>query len=459
MDRPDKNNAQAIAMESPTVGPDMHLIPSTEGSVQYRVYKRRFWGLAQLCLLNIVVSWSWLSFASVSTTSSQFFQVSETAISWLSTGFLFAFLLGSPFTLYVLNKYPPKISIVIASTLTLLGSWLRYAGARSGAHGNFPLVIFAQVLIGLAQPFVLASPTRYSDAWFSSKGRVSATAVASLSNPLGGALGQLISPILASSPGQTPNMVLYTAIISTVASLPAFFLPSLPPTPPSPSVDSRPELPLREALATLLRKSQFWLLATPFAIYVGAFNATSSLLNSMLSPFGFSEDQAGIAGAILIVVGLVCSAVVSPVIDRSKAYLVTIKVLTPLIAIAYLILVFAPQTRSMAAVGVIMALIGGASFSLLPCALEYLVEVTWPVSPEVSSVTAWAGGQLIGGIFIVVMDALRGGWKSKGEPDGSMKRSLVLQSVICWAVLPAPLLLGLGKAKRQGLGRVQREQG
>lgn len=52
-----------------------------------------------------------------------------------------------------------------------------------------------------------------------------------------------------------------------------------------------------------------------------------------MEPYGFSETEAGIAGGILIVVGLVASAIVSPIIDRTKKYLVTIKLMVPLIAI------------------------------------------------------------------------------------------------------------------------------
>ncbi|PNS16616.1 Major facilitator superfamily domain-containing protein 7-a [Sphaceloma murrayae] len=422
---------------------------------QYRLYKRRFFGLIQLVLLNIVVSWSWLTFSAVSTTSSEFFKVSESAINWLSTGFLFAFVIASPATLYALNKYSPKVSILIASGLVLVGNWLRYAGTRASTNGNFPLVIVGQIVIGLSQPFVLASPTRYSDAWFSSTGRVTATAVASLANPLGGALGQLIGPLWATSPTSVPSLVLYISIISTVAALPSFFLPSLPPTPPSPSTSSRPTLSLQHSLHLLVTNPQFHLLSIPFAIYVAFFNASSSLINQFLAPYAFTEDEAGIAGALLIGVGLVASAIVSPVIDRTKAHLVTIKILVPLIAIGYLILIFAPGTRSLAAVYVVMALLGGASFSLLPCALEYMVDITWPVSPEVSSVTSWAAGQLLGGVFIVIMDALRGGWS--GEPRESMKRALVFQAVVAWVALPLPLLLGLGKRRTIGRDEMQDE--
>lgn len=39
----------------------------------------------------------WLTFAPVSTTSAQYFNVSDTAINWLSTGFFFAFIVISPY--------------------------------------------------------------------------------------------------------------------------------------------------------------------------------------------------------------------------------------------------------------------------------------------------------------------------------------------------------------------------
>jgi FLVCR family MFS transporter 7 len=69
--------------------------------------------------------------------------------------------------------------------LLLLGNWIRYAGTRSKIFG---LVMFGQILTGLAQPFVLAAPTRYSDMWFTEGGRVGSTALASLANPFGGAV-------------------------------------------------------------------------------------------------------------------------------------------------------------------------------------------------------------------------------------------------------------------------------
>lgn len=163
----------------------------------YRVYKRRWFGLIQLTLLNIVVSWDWLTFAPVSTTAASYFSTTESIINWLSTAFLFAFVFATPATMYALNKGGPKLSIIIASTLVLVGNWVRYAGTRahqthtidgSTKGGVFGVVMLGQIIIGLAQPFVLSAPTRYSDMWFTERGRIAATALATLANAFGGAV-------------------------------------------------------------------------------------------------------------------------------------------------------------------------------------------------------------------------------------------------------------------------------
>ncbi len=176
-------------------------------------------------------------------------------------------------------------------------------------------------------------------------------------------------------------------------------------------------------------------------LYVGFFNAFSSLLNQILEPYGFSEDNAGIAGAVLIVVGLVCAAVSSPFIDKYKFYLLYIKVAVPLLALSYLIFIWAPQTKSLAYVFVICALLGAASFGLVPVALEFLVEIHYPLGPELGSSLCWCGGQLLGGIFIVIMDKLKDG--EGAEPPRGMKRALIFQAVLSVVVMPAPLCLGL----------------
>ncbi|KAL4921739.1 major facilitator superfamily domain-containing protein [Aspergillus aurantiobrunneus] len=406
----------------------------------YKVYKRRFWGLAQLVLLNIIVSWDWLTFSAVSTTAAEYFKVSESAINWMSTGYLFAFCVASPVVIFTLNKGGPKPAIMVTSSLLLVGNWIRYAGARAN-EGIFGVSMFGQILIGLAQPFCLSAPTRYSDLWFSDRGRTSATAVATLANPLGAALGQLINSFWATKPNEIPDMVLYISVMATVAALPSFFITAGPPTPPSAS-SATTKTPLLPAFAQMLKTLEFWFILIPFGVYVGFFNSVSSLLNQILSPYNFSETDAGIAGGMLIVVGLISSAILSPITDRYKHYLGTIRTLVPIVAISYIALIFAPPSPAgIAPSYVIMAILGASSFGLLPVVLEYLVEITYPFSPEIGSTICWTAGQLLGAVFILAQDALKAG--ADADPPLNMRNALIFSAVVACVAAPFPLCIGL----------------
>lgn len=196
----------------------------------------------------------------------------------------------------------------------------------------------------------------------------------------------------------------------------------------------------------LLKTLEFWLIFISFSIYVGFFNSVSSLLNQILSPHGFSETQAGIAGAILIVVGLVAAAIISPIIDHYKHYLATIKILVPIVAISYIALIFAPD--SPAGIGpsyVVLAIMGASSFALLPVVLEFLVEITYPFSPEIGSTICWTGGQLLGAVFIIIQDALKAG--PNASPPDNMKRALIFSAVV--SVVPVPLAASIGLFGRE----------
>jgi FLVCR family MFS transporter 7 len=264
-------------------------------------------------------------------------------------------------------------------------------------------------------------------------------------------------------------MVLIIAIIATVACIPSLFIPAAPPTPPTAS-SGLSKTPVFASIRHMLSSRPFYIVFLTFGTYVGIFNAFSSLLNQVLYPYGYSEDEAGICGAVLIVVGLVAAAVASPIIDRTHAYLLGIKILCPLIAIPYLAMIWAPQTRTIVAPYILSALLGASSFSLLPVALEYLVEITFPASPEVSSTICWTGGQIFGGMFIIIMNALKDGrdvdlekvsedgrgMGGGNRPPGNMYNALIFQAVVAMVVLPLPLMLGISRlGLAHGEGRLK----
>lgn len=195
---------------------------------------------------------------------------------------------------------------------------------------------------------------------------------------------------------------------------------------------------MRQLFSTL----EFWLILIPFMTYVTFFNSISSLLNQILAPYGYSEDEAGIAGGVLIIVGLISAAIISPITDRWKHYLGTIRVLVPIVAVTYIGLIFAPESPAgIAASYVVCAIMGATSFALLPLVLEYLVEITYPFSPEIGSTICWTSGQLFGAVFILVQTAMKAG--DDASPPNNMKNALVLSAVLCCVAAPFPMCIGL----------------
>ncbi|PHH91239.1 hypothetical protein CDD83_1198 [Cordyceps sp. RAO-2017] len=398
----------------------------------------------------------WLTYAPVAGAAAEYYGVGLATINWLSTAFFLAFVAVFPLAIAALHR-GPRPALVVAAVLMLAGNWVRYAGSTARGGGHMAPAMAGQILIGFAQPFILSAPTRYSDIWFTDGGRVAATAVASLANPLGGALAQLVCPLWVRQPGDVSQMVLYVSVISTIACAPAFFVPAHPPTPVGPSSET-PKLNLRQSARAVGGSPELWLVLVPFFVQVGLFNSVSSLLNQMMVPYGFSDDQAGVAGAVLIFVGLVFAAVASPVLDRTKAFLPAIRLFVPLISLCYLAFVWMPETRAVAGPYVVLAVLGAASFASVPVALEFLTELSHPLSPEVTSTTAWAGGQLFGAVFVLVGGALAAG--PDADPPANMKSSLVFHGVVAMLVAPMPLFLGLfGRKDKVLLRRIKYNRG
>ncbi|KAK9465107.1 major facilitator superfamily domain-containing protein [Lipomyces arxii] len=419
------------------------IISEMTQEMQFKSYKRRWFGLVCLMLLNIVASWAWLTFAPISSNVAEFYNLkSESPVNWLSTVILFTYALGSWPCAVVLNRKGVKTSMLISAVLVIVGSWVRVAGARANDnHGKFGVLMFGQILIGFGQPFCLNAPSYYTDMWFTSKSRISANALASLSNPLGGAIGQLVSPAFVVKTSDFPNMILWVSIIATVLCIPALFIPARPPLPPCASSAS-PKITLMQSFGLLRNNRRFYFMFALFSVLVGFFNSFSSLINQIMEPYGYTSDQAGIDGAVLIVAGLVAAAVLSPILDRTHTFLLAIRIQVPLIAACYIALIFTQTTdNQLAGPYFVSGILGATSFSLLPVALEWVQEQTFPVNPELTSSIFWVGGNVLGGIFIVVMDALKRP-PNEGNPPGNMRNALVFQAVIAGVTIPLPFLLG-----------------
>ncbi|KAG8742725.1 hypothetical protein FRC10_000999 [Ceratobasidium sp. 414] len=368
------------------------------------------------------------------------FQLSLQKVNWLGNSVNLVYLPISILVPLGCSRWGLRISCVIGSLSLLISAWIRYAGTTKtlSPEGKYALLLIGQVFTGFSQPWFQILGPKYSEVWFDLRGRTTATMLIAIANPIGGALSQLIAPSFST----VRDSVLVLGIITTVAVPTVLFIYPLPPTPPrshpSPpaaqvfrafSGNARPG----EAVMSPRERLDMAIVTLLFGVLVGAFDAFSILINQIFAPHGYSSDAAGIFGGVLILSGIIGAAVMSPIFDRYLTHHLALaaKVLIPILAGSYIGLIWDVRANNDAGIYVLMVVIGVASFTLLPVALEIGCEVTR--SAETSSAVLWFTGNLLSVVFVLSMDALRD--DSPGaNPPSNMRKSLIFQACFVAAI-------------------------
>ncbi|KAJ7593895.1 MFS general substrate transporter [Mycena floridula] len=403
----------------------------------YRLYKRRFVGLTGLVLLNLVGGMSWPWFGPISNNVAAEFGFSLDRVNWLGNIVSLIYLPVAIFLPHFVRRFGVRRCCDVGSICLILSSWVRYSStARTlPVNGSYGLLIFGQLFSSIAQPIFQILGPKYSENWFDLKGRTTATMIVSIANPVGGALGQLLSPIV----GDTRKSILVLAIVSTAAAPFVLLIGDSPPTPPSFAASTRtPSIwtMLREWLGsnstaeshmTRRERFDFAIVALIFGVLVSAANSFSILSAQILQPAGYPADISGLMGACLLLSGVVAAIITAPLFDRVFTHhlAITAKILVPIVAIAWTSLIWAVKPDNTAGLFVIMALIGVSSLTMLPVGLELGVELTR--NAEGSSSILWFSGNLFCTIFILCDNALRA--SESATPPLNMRRGLIFNSV------------------------------
>ncbi|KAK3824783.1 MAG: major facilitator superfamily domain-containing protein [Benniella sp.] len=205
--------------------------------------------------------------------------------------------------------------------------------------------------------------------------------------------------------------VLVCAILAIVAILPAFLTTDRPPTPPSPSAAEALAMTQEEPFHVSLRKvgtnKQFQLMMVVFGTFAGCFNAFTSLISQFTAPYGYSANEAGYFGAAIVIAGLVSAGIAGPMTDKYKHYKTICRTLVVVSTMMYILFIFVVRRGAFVGIMIVSVLLGVASFSVLPAALELAVEITYPVTPASSTSILWTFGQLMGIIFLLISGELQ----------------------------------------------------
>ncbi|XP_064142163.1 solute carrier family 49 member A3 isoform X6 [Loxodonta africana] len=258
----------------------------------YRVYARRWVFLLVLSLLSCSNATLWLSFAPIADTVAKHFSLSLEQINWLS---LVYFVVSIPFgmaAIWVLDSVGLRSATVLGAWLNFLGSVLRALPCMDlSIQTPFSFLLAGQSLCALAQTLVVFSPAKLAALWFPEHQRATANMIATMSNPLGVLLANVLSPALVKEEGDIPWMLGAYVIPAGIACLlaTACLWENVPPTPPSAAAASSTSEKFLDGLKLLVRNKAYLILALCFGAGIGIFSSFSALLEQILCVKGYSN--------------------------------------------------------------------------------------------------------------------------------------------------------------------------
>ncbi|KAM7418155.1 hypothetical protein PAMA_017685 [Pampus argenteus] len=403
---PSSENHTEVPAEVPT-SPN----PELKKLLDFKVYRWRWFVLLVLCLVNCSNATIWLTFAPVADQSAQYLKVSLEQINWLSLVFMVVAIPLSFGTTWMLDTLGLRFTLILGSWLNMLGALLRFLGTpvTNGFTIQYPVVMLGQTLGALAQPLIIFTPTKLAALWFPDHQRATANMIASMSNPLGVLLANIVSPKMAETSEQIPTLLLTYAVPTCIICFLATvgIRSSAPPTPPSASAELSSSEPFVQGVKLLLKNKSYLVLLLSFGSGIAVFTCFSTLLEQILCVQGYNNNFAGLCGALFIVSGIVGAGVLGLYVDKTKKFVEALKInmsFTALAGIAFSVVSLMREQK--VAVAAVCAAFGFFGFSIYPVAMELSVECTYPVGEATSAGLIFISGQVQSVLYIILLQAL-----------------------------------------------------
>ncbi|KAJ8662734.1 hypothetical protein O0I10_001698 [Lichtheimia ornata] len=346
-------------------------------------------------LVNAACAIMWVSCASAPITSAEWMGGSLSNVNWLSSLCAIDNSVFSLVCIWAYERFGVKRCLVFSAVINSIGSWIRCIAIALPTDKRYSVVVLASV-------------------WFAPRDRNLGATLATLS--LGQIAAPLFIPAVANTADKVPTMLYATAIIATVCAIPIMLMPGLPKVPPANSATS-PRLSICEGVKQLVKSKDYWFIAIPAIVNAGMFYTMTVVIIEAAVPYGYNEQQSGIANALLMVSGFAGGGMIGYWIGRTGEHLAMIKLFTPIVCGMFVMVNF---------------------------------QILYPIPESLSSNVTWSlvtAGMLI---FTVITDTLRAG--PEADPPNNMNAAMMVCSIIvCVGSLPVIWLKG--ELKRLAIDR------
>jgi predicted MFS family arabinose efflux permease len=330
----------------------------------------------------------WLTFAPITTAAARHYGVSEGAVGWLSQVFPL---------LYVVLAIPAGLALDRGLRPALLaGAWLTAAGGLVRLTADtFAVALAGQVLVAVAQPFVLNAVTKVAGLALAperrplgiSLGSAGIFAGTALALPLGPALGDAAS--LAPLLRVDAALALAAAVALTVALRGRTGEAGPPAGAPG---------EIRAVWGDRVVRRLVGIAFLGFGLFV----ALTTWLQALLEPAGVSDTTAGWMLAAMVLAGVAGSAALPPVVARREAAFGFLRAASLVAAAGCLVLALAPGAAWVAVVPLGLVLLAS-----LPVILELTERRAGPAGGGAAALV-WLAGNAGGIVVAVIVQALEG---------------------------------------------------
>ena len=382
-----------------------------------KLSKYRWVILTALMMITMMSQIQWLTHAPIARAAEVYYKgrfdpLSFFNIDFLASSYMILYLIFAIPASYFISTFGIVKGIGLGVLLTVVGASLKGFSGES-----FKMVMAGQVILAIAQPFIINSPTAVAARWFPVKERAIATGLATLAQYIGILIAMVITPMLIVSSPSSPEygngigrMLQIYCIITVVASVTGLILlRERPHTPPSDENYTR--IDFFSGLKHIFSLRDMWIMILLFTIGLGIFNAVSSMVDSIAKYIGVDDSNGLIGGLMLIggIIGAIIIPVLSDIYKKRKLFLVicVVGMIPGIAGITFApILTGGPVVHPEAAHTMALVcsfILGFFVMSAGPIGFQYAAEISAP-APESTSqgLMLWVG-QLSGIIMVTGM--------------------------------------------------------
>jgi hypothetical protein len=167
----------------------------------YVVYRDRWVALSIFCALVMANALLWVTFSPISDITQHYFGSNSfygsiTGVNMMANIFLILYTPGTVLAVLSMKFFKPRKALLLAAVLTTVGALLRYLACLYDnvlTHEQVYILVFlGQALSAIAQPMFLNFPPAIASIWFPVEERDISTTIASMSSPIGNAIGSVI---------------------------------------------------------------------------------------------------------------------------------------------------------------------------------------------------------------------------------------------------------------------------